>query len=295
MRGYFKQVAGYTAALGLVLLTSAGTAAASSGGATGVAASPRPNELGVAAALQQARATGHPVLASALTTPTELVTARPDGELEVQSYAFPVRVRHDGTSLTVLTSDFVSNQDGTSTGSEQAYDPVQSGCPASHYDSASYPYSPVGYDNFGGGACENDDTDYALYRVGIPSLPSGASLVSASFQTKEVYTTSCTATVSLTTSWIGAISSSTGWPGPAPTSKNVNATASVGPDPKSCNTVLDTGETVAAAFNVLADMKAISATATNITFRLWENGNTNEDDHKQFSDNPDLSLTYSTS
>jgi hypothetical protein len=36
-------------------------------------------QLGVTAAVKSAEASGHPVVASALTTPTQLVTARPDG------------------------------------------------------------------------------------------------------------------------------------------------------------------------------------------------------------------------
>jgi hypothetical protein len=257
--------------------------------------------LGIGAALRLAAATGHPVAASALTTATELVTARPDGTVTVQSFALPVRVRSDGrwvsvtSSTATLASVLEPDADGSVTGNEEDYDPVSSGagCTGSHWNSADYPYSPVGYDNFGGGPCETDDTDYALYRIDVPSLPSGATLVSASFQTAEVYSSSCSATATVTTSWIDAINSSTGWPGPALDAHNVNATASVGPDANSCDDVDDPADTVASGFNVLADIQAIGS-ATNITFRLWENGNTNEDDHKQFTDNPDLSLTYST-
>jgi hypothetical protein len=40
------------------------------------------------------------------------------------------------------------------TGAEQAFDPVQSDCPGSHYnDKADYPISPVGFDNFRQGNC----------------------------------------------------------------------------------------------------------------------------------------------
>jgi hypothetical protein len=183
----------------------------------------------------------------------------------------------------------------TKTGTESAYDPVQSGsgCTSSHYKSSSYPFSPVGYDNFQQGSCEFGDTDYALYVVGIPAeiFPANANLISASFQTAEVYTSSCSAAPSVTASWIGGINSRTGWPGPGGTARNVDATDTVGPDPGSCNTVQDTGKRVAAGFNVKADLDAISS-APSITFRLWEKSNTNDVDHKQFTDNPDLQVVY---
>jgi pyrimidine deaminase RibD-like protein len=183
----------------------------------------------------------------------------------------------------------------TKTGGESAYDPVQSGsgCRSSHYKSSSYPDSPVGYDNFQGGSCQFGDTDYALYVVGIPAeiFPSNANLISASFQTQEVYTSSCSASPSVTASWIGGINSSTGWPGPGTTARNVDATDTVGPDPGSCNTIQNTGKRVAAGFNVKPDLDAISS-ASAITLRLWEKNNTNDVDHKQFANNPDLQVVY---
>lgn len=184
----------------------------------------------------------------------------------------------------------------TGTGGKQAYDPVQSGsgCTGSHYNSSSYSFSPVGYDNFEAGSCQYNDTDYALYRVGIPSgvFGSHAVMISASFQTSEAYTSSCSASASVTTSWIGTIGTGTGWPGPGPTASNHDATTTVGPDSGSCNTVEDTSKRVAAGFNVLADMNAVGGSPTAITFRLWEKSNTNDVDHKQFADNPDLQIVW---
>jgi hypothetical protein len=184
----------------------------------------------------------------------------------------------------------------TATGKEIAYDPVQSGsgCTGSHYDSSSYTDSPVGYDNFQAGSCQDNDTDYALYRVAIPQgiFGSQAVLISASFQATEVYTSSCGDSASVTASWIGGIGSGTGWPGPAVMSQNVNASTTVGPDPGSCNTVEDTAKTVAAGFNLKPDLQKFSGAASNITLRLWEISNTNDADHKQFTDNPDLQVVY---
>lgn len=237
----------------------------------------------------------------------------------------PVALRGGGRTLSLATDSRMLNSASTkfpvyvdpgftsttNTGNKQAYDPVQSdpgtggcssttgvcdntNCRGSHYNSSSYSFSPVGYDNFQFGPCQFSDTDYALYRVGIPSgmFGSHAVLINASFQTSEVYTSSCSATATVTASWIGAIGSGTGWPGPGPTASNHNATASVGPDSGSCNNTEDTSKRVAAGFNVTANLNAVGGSPSNITFRLWENGNTNDVDHKQFTDNPDLQVTW---
>ncbi len=182
----------------------------------------------------------------------------------------------------------------TNTGAKQAYDPVQSDCPSPHYNSSSYTASPVGYDNFQAGSCQYSDTDYALYRVGVPSgmFGSHAVLINASLQTAEVYTSSCSASANVTATWIGTISSSTGWPGPGANSSNHDATNSVGPDAGSCNTIENTSKHVAAGFNVTADMAAVGGSPSNMTFRVWEKSNTNDVDHKQFTDNPDLQITW---
>lgn len=181
------------------------------------------------------------------------------------------------------------------TGSEQAYDPVQSGsgCTGSHYNSSSYPFSPMGYDNFAQGNCQYSDTDYALYRVGIPTVvtAAGAHLNSASVQLTEVYTSSCSANPSVTVSWIGGISSSTGWPGPNRMASNVDSSKAFGPDSGSCNTVQNTGNRVSLGFSIMGDMAAIG-TASNITLRVWEPNDTNDVNHKQLTDNPTLQFTY---
>ena len=199
------------------------------------------------------------------------------------------------------------------TAGEQAYDPVQSDngnegcntdtgscdtgttCTGSHYDSSSYSASPVGYDNFGdGGNCEDNDTDYSLYRVGIPSgsLSSNAVLASASFQIIEVYSSDCSSTATMAAAWIGGISSSTGWPGPNAVSGNKTATSTLGPDAGSCNTVEDTGKKVATGLDVTADLNAIGDSATNITFRVWEADSPGDDLHKQLTLNPTLEVIW---
>jgi hypothetical protein len=179
------------------------------------------------------------------------------------------------------------------TGSEQAFDPVQSECGGSNYDSAIGGLSPVGYDNWGG-ECSVGDTDYSLYQVAIPagSLASNSVIMSASFQVTEVYTSDCSSNVTMTATWINGINKSTGWPGPGAAAGNVNATTTLGPDAGSCSTVENTGSRVSAGFNVKADLNTISDAATSITFRVWENGNTNEDDHKQLTTNPTLEVIW---
>jgi hypothetical protein len=50
--------------------------------------------------------------------------------------------------------------------------------------------------------------------------------------------------------------------------------------------------TVNAPFNVLSDLSALRGRSSNFTFRLWEQGSPSENVHKQFTDNPDLQVSY---
>jgi hypothetical protein len=191
----------------------------------------------------------------------------------------------------------------TATAGEQAFDPTQSDCTSSHYnDKSDYPDSPVGYDDFDAGPCQVGSTDYAYYRVGVPKVlaASGVHLHTASVQAYEAYSSSCSDSATVTLTWTGGIGSGTGWNNkPGATDDNSNATDSVGPDYSSssdfsCNTtfIKNDGLTVAAPFNVLSDVGHMLGGASSFTFKLWESGNTNEDDHKQFTDNPDLEVSY---
>jgi len=188
-------------------------------------------------------------------------------------------------------------------GTEQAFDPTQSDCPSPHYnDKSSYPDSPVGYDNFQSTSCSDNSTDYSYYRVGLPGVLSGAGvhLHSASVQAYEAYSSDCTSSADVTLTWTGGIGPGTGWNNaPGAVGDNSNAVTDVGPDytnstTYSCNTqyVTNDGLLVAAPFNVMSDISDLMGKASNFTFRLWEPGDTNEDDHKQFTDNPDLEVTY---
>jgi hypothetical protein len=235
--------------------------------------------------------------------------------------AVQAKVSDRGTALTVVPDQrmltapstryplFIDPSFTTITGTAgtQAYDVVQSdddnggaydvNCTGPHYDDSSYTTMPVGYDDFQDGPCQYNDTDYALYLVGIPAGTFGSQhvLLSVSFQTDEVFSANCTSSAAVTASWIGAIGASTGWPGAPLMPQNVSATDTVGPDPGSCDDVEDTSDKVAAGFNLMGDFDQLIAEnwfATAITLRLWENGNTSEDDHKQFTDNPDLQVIY---
>lgn len=183
----------------------------------------------------------------------------------------------------------------TATGTTQATDAVQSGsgCTGPHYNDPSYTAMPVGYDNFQAGSCQFNDTDYALYQAGIPSgvFGSQAVLINATFQATEVYTSTCAATqVPLRVTWIGPINAGVGWPGSAVDGRNTDANATLGPDPGSCNSVENTADTKSAGFNITTDIAR--STASNITLRLWEPGDTNDADHKQFTKNPSLQVVY---
>jgi hypothetical protein len=189
-------------------------------------------------------------------------------------------------------------------GGEQAFDAVQSDCAnAPHYnDTSSYPDTPVGYDDWGTSTCGFGSTDYSYYRVGVPGVISGAGvhLGSASIQAAEAYSASCGDSAAVTLTWTGGIGPGTDWDNrPGAVADNSNVTDTVGPDyhsssDYSCNTqyVENNGVTTAAGFNVLSDLNALRGKASSFTFRLWENGNTDEDDLKQFTDNPTLQVTY---
>jgi hypothetical protein len=237
-------------------------------------------------------------LAAAQTTVADhgtALTVEPDRRmLTSPSTRFPVFIDPSFTTITgtagTLASDAVQSDDDIGGANDV-------NCTGPHYDDPAYSTDPVGYDNFQEGPCEYNDTDYALYLVGIPAgtFGTGHVLLSVSFQTAEVYTSDCTSTASVSTSWIGAIGSGTGWPGPGLMPANVSVAEPVGPDQGSCDGTEHTSSKVAAGFNLMGDFDALNAEhwwATAITLRLWENGNTNTDDHKQFTNDPDLQVVY---
>jgi hypothetical protein len=186
----------------------------------------------------------------------------------------------------------------TQDGSRMNYDEVQSACPtASHYDTTDttdYWSLGVGYDGFGD--CNGiNGTAYSYYEVAVPSQIWGGYLNSATIDAQEAYTASCSASADVTLSWTGAINSGTDWNNKPGVDSNV-VTDDVGPGPTdSCNSTFDTSSSdwKGVGFNVLSVMdKAASGDWSNFTFRLWENGNSNDVDWKRFGKNPSLQVTY---
>jgi hypothetical protein len=244
-----------------------------------------------------------------------VLSLTPDARmLASASTRFPVYIDPSFTANATETADTGGFTDPNQSGAKMAFDPVQSDpgtgscngstgacdttdCQHSHYNDDTSPYSvglPVGYDDFEDGACQFKDTDYALYQVAIPSqaFASDAVLLRASFQVKEVYSSSCSADPNVEVSWIGGIGSSTGWPGPGFASGNVTGTDAIAADTGSCNTTENTSDQVAAGFNLTPDLNAMSGSPTNITVRMWESGDTTSADHKQFTNNPSLDVFW---
>jgi hypothetical protein len=217
------------------------------------------------------------------------------------------------TTLAASPSLYTGTNGG---GSLQAYDPVQSTCTSSHYNSASYYDSPVGYDNWGG-SCAVNDTDYALYRVGVSTAlgASGVTVATATVNASVAYSSSCSDSSVVSLTWIGVINSGTGWPGPAAHSGQKSVNATFAPDDNggkgaastwSCSgyAKANDGLLSAATFHVKPDITSLLG-ASNFTFRLSETqsnevaGATNADYyHVQFangkhaSDGPYLQVQF---
>jgi hypothetical protein len=185
----------------------------------------------------------------------------------------------------------------TLTSSRQHYDEVQSACPtASHYDTSDSAYWSlgVGYDGFGD--CNGGNGyAYSYYVMSVPSQIWGGYIYSASLKTQEAYTASCSAYADVTVSVTDQISSGTDWNDKPAVAANVD-TEDVGPGPgDSCNSTYntDSSDWAGVGFNALTAMKdAASGHWSTFTFRLWENGNSNEDDWKRFGKSPTLQIVF---
>jgi hypothetical protein len=185
----------------------------------------------------------------------------------------------------------------TLTSGRQHYDEVQSACPtASHYDTSDSAYWSlgVGYDGFGD--CNGDvGYAYSYYVMSVPSQIWGGYIYSASLKTQEAYTASCSAYANVTVSVTDQISSGTDWNNKPAVAANID-TEDVGPGPgDSCNSTYntDSSDWAGVGFNALTAMKdAASGHWSTFTFRLWENGNSNEDDWKRFGKSPTLQIVF---
>jgi hypothetical protein len=233
----------------------------------------------------------------------------------VSAHGSVLRLTPDARLLSSPAADFPIDIDPSlvlqtpTNGAEKAYDPVQSdddnggssdaNCTGSHFDSSSYSDSPVGFNNYEQGDCSYNDTDRALFRVGIPGgLNSADHFVAASLQVQEAYSSDCTSSAAVTLSWISSIHPNTGWPGPGKDTHDSDVTNTIGPDyysptDESCDNVLveNNGVTVSSGFNILPEFPNAIGSST-FTFRLWEQGSPSDVLHRQFANNPDLQVSY---
>ncbi len=186
----------------------------------------------------------------------------------------------------------------TADGDEMNYDEVQSACPtASHYDTTDttdYWSLGVGYDGFGD--CNGvNGYAYSYYEVKVPSSIWGGYIDSAVVNAQEAYTASCSASADVTLSWTDGMNSDTDWDNMPGVISNV-VTHDVGPGPSdSCDDEYDTSSSdwLGVGFSVTSTMaQAAAHDWSNFTFRLWEDGNSNDVDWKRFGKNPYLQVTY---
>jgi hypothetical protein len=187
----------------------------------------------------------------------------------------------------------------TADGDRMNYDEVQSACPtASHYnttDTTDYWSLGVGYDGFGDDCNGANGYAYSYYEDKVPSSIWGGYIYSASLDAAEAYTASCSASADVTLSQTGTINSSTDWNNMPGVVSNL-VTDDIGPGPSdSCNEEYDetSSDWKGLSFAITSTMaKAASADWSTFTFRLWENGNSNDVDWKRFGKNPFLQITY---
>ena len=196
-----------------------------------------------------------------------------------------VTLRPSASLLSGVTADMTANTTLTwnpvqANGSKQAYDEIQQGCPTtSNYNSTTYSGDPaVGYNSFSG--CIGKERSF--FRVGIPSAIWGTHIISATVNTIETYSSSCSASATVHLWSTGGISSSTTWNHPPTMSTDVTS-KSIGP---ACTSSPSVGFTVTS--------KAIDAAAghwTSWTFGLVGN-ETSGTYRKRFETNPSIQITY---
>ncbi len=188
-------------------------------------------------------------------------------------------------------------------GADQSYDPVQSGCPtASHYnDSSDYPTLPVGDDQWEGCA-GHFGYDFSYYQVRVPSVIWGSNINSATFQDDRYYASACQSawvTLSLT----AAIGSGTDWNNKPAVASNLDS-ADTGYTKGDCGTTGNDGVGQGESWNILSAVKtAASSKWSQMTFRLWEDGNcpgscdggngdTDKNDMRRFGPNAQIQVLY---
>ena len=203
------------------------------------------------------------------------------------------------TKFPVFIDPTISWSPQVKQGDRMNYDEVQSACPtASHYDTTDttdYWSLGVGYDGFGDDCNGADGYAYSYYEDAVPSSIWGGYIASASLDAAEAYTASCSASADVTLSQTAAINSGTDW-GNMPGVISNLVTDDLGPGPSdSCNDEYDesSSDWKGVSFAVTSTIaNAASADWSTFTFRLWENGDSNDVDWKRFGKNPFLQITY---
>ncbi|MEU0025374.1 hypothetical protein [Streptomyces sp. NPDC006335] len=167
-------------------------------------------------------------------------------------------------------------------GAKQHYVETQQGCPtAKNYDSTQYGDPGVGYNSWSG--CIGGERSY--FQLAVPSAVYDSHIVSATVDTKENYSASCSLSSDVYLYWSGAISSSTSWTTkPSLTSKL--ATKSFGP---ACTSEPSGGFSVTSTI-----AKGAAAHWKSWTFALVNSHSGSGDGNyfKRFDNNPSMSIEY---
>ena len=118
-----------------------------------------------------------------------------------------------------------------------------------------------------------------------------AVMMRASFQVKEVYSSSCSADPNVEADWINGMGSGTGWPGPGSRPGIPPRRMPSRPTPA---VATDGGHQRPGRGGIQPDPRPQrdERDPTSITVRLWESGDTTSVDHKQFTNNPTLDVYW---
>lgn len=162
---------------------------------------------------------------------------------------------------------------------KQHFTEVQQGCPsAQNFDSTAYGNPGVGDNAFSG--CIG--IERAFYQLGIASTVYGASIEKATFNLKETYSASCSASATINVRLSAVINSSTDWNNQPGTSALTSS--SIGP---ACTSQPSTG------FDITSTVqKAATDRWSNLTLAVFSASESTSTNFKRFVTNPTLSIEY---
>ncbi|MGO4631658.1 hypothetical protein AB4225_12010 [Streptomyces sp. 2RAF24] len=166
------------------------------------------------------------------------------------------------------------------TGAKQHFVHVQEGCAtAKNYDSTAYGNPGVGYNGWSG--CVGRERSY--FQLGIPSAVWSTHIVSATVNTTETYSASCSLSSDIHLYSSNAISASTSW-STRPGLVAKLATRAYGP---ACTSQPSGG------FDVTSTIaKVAAARSASWTFALLNSDEGDKNKFKRFAPNPSMSITY---